>query len=431
MISKDNIYPTPQISSEKGKKRKSSTTKSKKSIKKKRLKNWNYKKRAKRLAKYRSNRVINVANDKEGLSKSYHKQKVTRSQQRLINKRFKNGYSPFVKNVTNVLQLTSKSGVNQCKWIWRAAGTLPELIDYFRAFPAEMETPGSTSHATGSYYLNSPEQSIYINQYKYIYDIMNPTNYDMDLIIYDIVYKQDTLDYHCNNAFWEASGTGGSSNVLSNTSSYANANNTYQNPIGLINSGLNRQIYSVTYPLVSDSADLTFDSINVKPTDSYPFNIFCKIVKKHRYRLQPGSTMTHIFTYKPKALINRGYLYKYNVDTHDESVNNDHRGIKDITSGCLFKFYGQILNSGEDAEKGRVLNAPGKLVIKERIETKWYSMVSKYTYIWNTENLWDGTVTGGTSKLDNLEVVNNESVKPIKEVNMDLSDNVDTAGPSS
>lgn len=429
---KNSQSPTKTFSASskysKKRKRRSSTSSTKRTYKRTRFRNWNYRKRARKLAKYRSNKVINVANDKEGLSKSYHKQKVTRSQQRAINKRFKNGYSPFVRNTTDHLQLTSKIEVNKCKWIWRCSGLLSDIITDFKAFPRDLGDPGNTN-ATGQYYLESPEQTIYINQYKYIYDIMNPTNYDMDLIIYDIVYKQDTLDNHCNNAYWENNGTGGSSNCLADASAYNDPSNIYQNPIGLINSGCHK--VGTTTTIVSDPTNLTFDSININPTDSYPFNIYCKIIKKHRYRLQPGATMTHIFTHKPKSLFNRGYLYKYNVDINDGDFTNDFRAIKDITSGCLFKFYGQLLNSGEDSEKSQVLSASGKLVIKERIEAKWYAMTPKYTYTWNTENNWDGTVSGGTSKLDNLEVVNNDSVKPVKEVNMDATDNLDTATTST
>lgn len=415
-----------------GKKRKRHTSSSKKNrvYKKSRLRNWSYKKRAKKLAKYRSNKVINVANDKEGLSKSYIKQKVTRSQQRIINRRFKEGYSPMQIRITDHLQLTSKTEVNKCKWIWRCYGLLPQIYDCFQKFPEGKTGPGNTF--SGSYYATGQEQTIYFNKMKYTYEIMNPTNYDMDLIIYDIVYKQDTMDSHCNNAYWENSGTGGSSNCLDNTGVYDSSDNCYQNPIGLINSGLNKLgSPSATAPIVSDSTNIKFDSLNVKPTDSYPFNIYCKIVRKHRFRLQPGATMTHIFTHKPKFLFNRGYLYKYGPDSKDTSYTNDYRGIKDLTSGCLFKFSGQVLNSGEDAEKTRVLTASGKLVIKETLVVDWYAMNNKFRYIWNTENNWDGTVSGGTSALDALEVINDDSVKPLKEVNMVPADNSDTIPSSS
>lgn len=421
----------------KKRKRRTSTTKKNRIYKKSRLRNWSYKKRAKKLAKYRSNSVINVANDKEGLSRSYHKQKVTRSQQRIINKRFKNGYSPMKVYLTDHLQLTSKTEVNKCKWIWRTKNTLGAIVEYFLKFPIESNATGGTL-SIGDYYRNSQDQSIYLSSYKYIYDIMNPTNYDMDLIIYDIVYKQDTSDVHCNDAYWENNGTGGSSNVLVDTSAYNKGTNCYENPIALINTGMNSLEYSTNAAIatVADPTQVTFDSLNAKPSDSYPFNIYCKIVKKHRYRLQPGATMTHIFTHKPKCLFNRGYLYKYKIDLNDNTtslndLSSDNRAIKDITSGCLFKFSGQILNSGEDAEKARVLNASGKLVIKERVEIQWYAMNSRFTYIFNRENNWDGTVSGGTSKIDNLEVINNDSVKPVKEVNMVLTDNTDTTAPGS
>lgn len=429
------LFPTPRATpkSSTSKKRKSSRTSLRRHKKIRRT--FNLKKRAKKLAKIRSGKVINVANDKERLSKSYLKQKVTKSQQKAINKRFREGYSPFIKNITNQLQLTSNSEVNKCKWIWRSYGHLSDVVDAFKTFPTDTNVSGSSAVIGVDYYISSQEQSIYFNQFKYIYEIMNPTNYDMDLIIYDIVYKQDTLDNHCNNAYWESSTS--NNNALAVPSQYNSNNNIYENPIALINTGCHGGAYGtgsgvnimISSSMLSDPTNIEFDSLNMKPTYSYPFNIYCKIIKKHRFRLQPGSTMTHVFTHKPKCMFNRGYLYKYK-NTVSNAVQDDYRAIKDLTSGCLFKFSGQILNSGSDTDVTQVLNAAGKLVIKERLEIKWYAMNSKFSYIFNSENNWNGTVSG-TSKLANLEVVNSDSVKPIKEVNMDTSDNIDTATSST
>ena len=53
------------------------------------MKKYIKKAKKKPFKRYSSSRVINVANDKEFSSKSYKKMKVTKKQQRLINKRFK------------------------------------------------------------------------------------------------------------------------------------------------------------------------------------------------------------------------------------------------------------------------------------------------------------------------------------------------------
>ena len=105
------------------------------------------------------------------------------------------------------------------------------MILFWKEFPQIGNAPGSET-SYGNYYVSSPEQSIYINQIKYIYELMNPTNYDMDLVIYDIVYKQDSLDKHCNNAFWESKTH--QSNVLATPATYADNTNVYENPISFI-----------------------------------------------------------------------------------------------------------------------------------------------------------------------------------------------------
>lgn len=417
-MAKSLFLPTPisqEIMTSPSKKRKVSKKSSKKrkfsKAQKKTIRNL-YKKSYKNK---RSPQVINVAEDKEYTSKSYKKQRVTKHQQRLINKRFKNGYSPFILNKSDVLQLTGKYDINKCKWIWRSQNTLKLIVDNFQLLPQESKAPGAQS-TVGNYYINSPEQSLYFGKFKYKYEIMNPTNIDMNLVIYDIVYKEDTLRPHADSAYYESISS--FNNLPDQTSSITPIplNDDYSNPIALIMRGYEKEFLGNSNAFISDSIAPSYDSINSRPTYSYPFNIYCNIVKKHEYRLQPGATMTHVFTHKPKCLMNKGYLYKYSDDL---SNNNVTLGIKNFTSGCLFKFWGQLGNSGDDSEKGQVLTQSGKLVIKEYFTANWYSMDNKYKYIFNDETAWNAS----NANIDKTEVINNANVKEITEMNIDATDN--------
>lgn len=383
-----------------------------------------YKRSAQYKRKYRG-RVINVAEDKELSTKSRYKQRVTRHQQKLINKRFKNGYSPFIKNKTDQLQLNGKYEVDKCKWIWRCSNDLTFIMEAFSAFPTLTGAPGG-SNTLGNYYLNTGDQSIYFGEFKYKYEILNPTEIDMNLVIYDIVYKQDTQGGAVTNQYFE-SWTNKSGDIVSPNTTYPEYNtNTYQdNPIALINNGTygieTNQSHNGSI-IIADNNEVPLDSINCKPTQSYPFNIYCKIVRKHTYRLQPGATMTHTFIHRPKFMFNRGYFYKYDYSIQQSIASQKQKAVKDMTSGCLFKVWGQLGQSGStsSADKQQVLAQSGHLAIKEYFTAKWYAMNERSSYIFNDEtNKWNAS----TSDIDKLETINNATVKTVESMNLDNTDN--------
>ena len=409
-----NPYPSPKKTprkTTKSRKRKlsTSTSKKRKRIIKRRIRYKRYAKNA---------RPINVAADREGNSRSYKKQKVTRSQQKLINKRFKNGYSPFINRSVDVLQLTQEVP-NKAKWIWRCNNGIDLIKFAFSKFPLENNNTGATiSPAQNSLNSVSQEQSIYFGQQKYTYEIRNPCNYDINLVIYDIVYKSDT-DSDVGSTQVETLAESTSINILGD------------NPLGLISRGLNSLIAqqvpsaSTGTTIVADPNSLTSSDrlrVNIKPTDSYPFNIYCKIVKKHTFRLQPGATMKHTFVHRPKAMITRGYLsYKYSqyFTGTGTGASNVNIGIKDFSSGCLFKVWGQVLNSGTDDtsttpnNRNLVTLGSGNIALYENVETKWYTMDNKYSYIFNTDGSWNPTATD-YAKLENpTDIV----VQTIEDVN--------------
>lgn len=408
-MAKNSIYTTPKKSPKRkfssGRVSKSKRTKKSYSAKK-------FSKRAAKLAK-RAGKPINVANDRELNNVIKRKQKVTRTQQKIINKRFKEGYSPFTKIVTNQIQITNDDGYNKAKWIWRAAATLDFVRECFHYFPMDNSSVGAPLTTSG-YYVKSQEQSIYVGKITMQYEILNPTNVDMNLVIYDIVYKDNTIN--------SADSDYNSVNVASND----------DNPINLMFRGYNNVSghmlstgqTSSSATVVSDPSALDINDINVKPSKSYPFNIYCKILKKQIFRLQPGATMTHIFKYDPKALINLGYMgYKFKEYFSNSSTDANFAtlkpAMKDVTCGSLFKFYGQISATGDDSNREQVANIAGKLAIKENIRYKWYAMDNKFNYEFRVNNQWTPT-PGDENK---MEVVNDMAVHPVQETNTVDTDN--------
>ena len=391
-------------------------------------KNW---KKSKRFRKSRGSRAINVKEDKEGYSKSYLKQKVTKQQQKIINKRFKNGHSPFTDSYVNQFQDTVYNEMDKCKWIWRTQSTLTTILKAFQYFPSQGNAPGGSA-VVGDVYQNSSDQSIYFNQFKYRYEILNPTDYDMNLVIYDIVCKQDT-EYEAKNFSYNTTENGFSSATTPpNTAiNYLVA----KDPIRAIYQGLNKQDVllngaSSVSTLVADPNAKNIYDINLKPTESYPFNIYYKIVKKHTFKLQPGASLTHTFIHKPKALMNRGYLgYRFAKELNATNAGSTRDiAVKDITSGCLFKYWGQVSGKGDSSltkntttgvitsqAHDEVWQLSGRLMFKEFIDIHWCAMDQKFNYRFNNNQ---SKTTSGIAE-ESLEVVNKSHIQSVNAMDIE------------
>ncbi|OUM64021.1 hypothetical protein PIROE2DRAFT_9324 [Piromyces sp. E2] len=374
-------------------------------------------------------RAINVKEDKESYTKTYHRQTVTAQQQAIINKRFKNGYSPFKDFINDRFQLTADSVYDKAKWVWRTINSLNYIMKLWKTVPNPdgEQTPGTITDTGAAVYKFGTDQSIYINEFKYRYEIYNPTNYDMNLVIYDIVYKIDT-DYQVKNAYYE------SDSVREN---YVNTDT--QNPMALTFMGTAAQnvryadATSTVSQGVSKTLNKTYQDITLKPTESYPFNINCKIIKKHTYRLQPGASMTHKFIHKPKCLMNRGYfMYKYaknlnaigGTSTAPTEATTRDIGIKDLTSGCLFKVWGCVTGTSSTAHN-EVINLTGKLMFKEYVEVRWDVMDPKYTYTFTDSRF---VYTPGSAMNKKFEIVSKDNIVVAQEVDDNQQNNDPTHG---
>ena len=369
-------------------------------------------------------RAINVKEDKESYTKTYYRQPVTNQQQKIINKRFKNGYSPFKDSIQGRFQLTADTTYDQAKWIWRTVNTLNYLQKIWQAapYPAGDQQPGTIATSGTDAYRYGQDQAVYLNAFKYRYEIYNPTNYDMNLVIYDIVYKNDTV-YQAKPGYIETSSVRENYDITS-----------CQNPLALMISGIDSASIRYTPTSsslsvgVSDPSAKTSQDITLKPTESYPFNIHCKIIKKHTYRLQPGASMVHKFIHKPKCLLNRGYyMYRYlkqltaTAISGSSTVESNFRDIavKDITSGCLFKVWGCVTGTNQ-SNHNEVVNLTGKLMFKEYVEARWDVMDQKYTYTFVTKN--DNYIPGSAMN-SKFEIVTKDNIVLAQETDADASNN--------
>ncbi|ORX36976.1 hypothetical protein BCR36DRAFT_243027, partial [Piromyces finnis] len=292
------------------------------------------------------NRVRNVKADVNGYTKTFKKQRVTKQQQRKINRAFKEGVSPYViQDEFNYLD-TKPGSTNAVKWVWECNATFRNLCDAW-----QMTNVTDNQQASGNnnsfgpsvqYSQMTENNALYFSQHQYKYEIYNPTNYDMNLVIYDIICKEETPG-SVERGGWDKRST--IQNELSSTD--------YFTPVNLMcrgNDGIADVVpgtgYTGDLAIVTDSSSRTgtdvFD-IQMKPTDSYPFNVYWKVVKKRILRLQPGATHTHVFTYRPKMLLKRGY-WAWKYKKHFKNISNTmaNAGIPGFTCGTLFKFWGQV-----------------------------------------------------------------------------------------
>lgn len=307
--------------------------------------------------KFRKNknyRKYNVKEDRDGYSKTYFKQKVTNQQQKKINRRFKNGYSPFKIEVKDSYQDTIPENTGVCKYYWLSANGLNDVSYMFNKQARvlgqySLSDNGTMSNPVNNFPRTNAGQEIYVSKVDRKLEIFNPSNYDMNMEIFDLVCKQDTLK-NINNYYYIP-------NLETARDQFSNLNTprtNASNPIRLMYEGTVSQLgYVTTDPIISpetqqtvvgDPNQLNVYDINFHPSDSYPFNIYWKIVGKKTIKLQPGAIHHHRYVHKPKALVSRGYFgYRY-ADHLGYQNDSDFRniGLENISSGTLIKVWGQV-----------------------------------------------------------------------------------------
>lgn len=354
--------------------------------------------------------VYNIKSDQERKTYTYYKQRVTKQQQRKINRRFRTeDAQKYV--ITDDYQWvdTIPQQTNNTKWLWVTHNGFKFLSESFAVNPSSSGS-ATTDKLTGINNefakVTNKDQAIYFNKFKSVYEIFNPCNYDMNVVIYDIVCKKDTHT--------DASTSYAAEKTISDSETYFKGD-----PISLMYYGM--KPIKGPYPYgtggnqttvqLSDDITGSLYSIDYKPTESYAFNMHWTIVGKKKIRLQPGATMEHHFTYKAKNLMNRGYYgYQYATfaGTDVSSSQPVNRAIQNLTCGTLFKVWGQI--SGSTYTKANtdtntaaampivqdnhhaVVNLTGKIMIKENYKQEFYICNPKITYTQHrTSALWSPT----------------------------------------
>lgn len=350
--------------------------------------------------------TVNVKADSERWTKTYHKQKVTKQQQKKINKRFRNeNASKVVYENDYPLTETIPQQMNTCKWIWFCHNGLNFVKSAWESFimPQGYTTLGSTNIPTNPLApVANKEQAIYFNKISSKYEIFNPTNYDMNVVIYDIICKEDNIRPVQSNM--------GKPLVSIGENIGADVTTNMSNPISLMYHGMS----SVDEPGggvqvgAPSSGESIFD-ITFKPSSSYAFNLTWTIVGKKTVRLQPGASFNHKFTYKSKNLMNRGY-YGYQYLQHLNHSSNSvftsiNTPVKAFTCGSLFKVWGQISGSTTNAIQAigleevpiqshphGVVNLSGRIMIKEWYKLEYYNCEPKYSFkMKQTTSTWRPT----------------------------------------
>ena len=351
--------------------------------------------------------VFNIKSDQERKTFTYYKQKVTKQQQRKINRRFKsNTTNPFEIHCDYPLVDTTPQSYNSCKWFWQCHNCLDFLSQSFAFNPDDQTELGYTMQSSTSPYKQlSTEQAIYFNVFKSTYEIFNPSNYDMNVVIYDIVCKKNTFQKSVSSKAIKGNPSDSLSYVLGDPISlmYHGMDGVKGPYRGL---GGNQNTVQVVTGVAGDAKSIF--NIEYKPTSSYWFNMHWTVVGKKVIRLQPGATCQHTFTYKAKNLMNRGY-YAYNYASEAEvsttNSNPPEIAIENFTCGTLFKVWGQIsgdtnsqwpadhtddptLTPVQDNAKA-VVNLSGRIMIKEFQHVKFYQCNPKYKYVqYNTNSNW-------------------------------------------
>lgn len=374
---------------------------------------WKFKKRRRR--KQKAYTTVNVKNDVTKFTKTYFKQKVTSQQQKKINRRFKDENNAFTYKREFAVIDTVPQTTNSCKWIWQCHNGYDYVTNAWHQFINP--TAGQTNfdyNANGTadvqYAFNS-EQAIYFHTFKSKYEILNPTNYDMHVDIYDVVCKKDTYGAITSKVSSQMDELDPTSSV------HYPQSNAFNDPIQLMLKGTEAALYGVTPNyLNTDPTNMSLWDLQMAPTKSYPFNIYWSIVGKKRVTLQPGASMYHTFIHKPKCLLQKGYwAYRYQAQNH---MGNS--GIEDLTSGTLFKVWGQLAGdtgtTGTDTTLGRIItqdnskavaNLSGRLAIKCFYTGRHYCMQPKASYMFKFDDVDKWTPVDEEA----LTVVNAESTK--------------------
>lgn len=364
-----------------------------------------------RRRKHKIYKTINVKNDVTRYTKTYYKQKVTNQQQKKINRRFKDENNPFTYKAEYPIIDTVPQTTDTCKWIWQCHTGK----DYLDTAWEKWINPGSGT--VNAYNLDrsdptvvviNQEQAIYFHTFKSKYEILNPTNYDMHVDIYDIVCKKDTYG-KVTSAVYSVQDFNDPTDPVNLPQS-----NTYSDPVAMMNKGLEGALRGITSNYaVGDSTNMQLFDLQMTPTKSYPFNIYWTIVGKKRVTLQPGASMYHTFVHKPKALVQRGYWgYKFQYQNNPSNC-----AIEGITSGTLFKVWGQLagdthsstINASDSTTEivqdnyKAVVNLSGRIALKNFFTAKHYCMQpkAKYMFKYTDPNKWV------PSDEEELDVVNN------------------------
>ena len=250
-----------------------------------------------------------------------------------------------IRNADSIALINNYNYYGITRWYYKSNITGLDITKAFNAFMSGNTTllsyGGDVNYNNNNINIQngSDDNKLYIGAIRTVYELLNPTNYQMEVNIYDIVLKrepQNRIDI----------------DDLLNTS----------NPLSLwgTESTLSEK---QTKDIVILNENCGIFSNGEVPTKSHSFNLFWKIKRKHTIIMDPGSTHKHVFVYKPKRLISQEEYDKVLKIADDETAKYT---IAKLTHGTLFGIKGQIaMDSSKTNDHNYVNNLEGKMAIKK------------------------------------------------------------------
>lgn len=250
-----------------------------------------------------------------------------------------------IRNADSIALINNYNYYGITRWYYKSNITGLDITKAFNAFMSGNTNLGhygdDVNYATNTVKIEngSGDNKLYIGAIRTVYELLNPTNYQMEVNIYDIVLKrepQNRIDI----------------DDLLNTS----------NPLSLWGTE-STLLEKQTKDIVILNENCGIFSNGEVPTKSHSFNLFWKIKRKHTIIMDPGSTHKHVFVYKPKRLISQEEYDKVLKIAGDETAKYT---IAKLTHGTLFGIKGQIaMDSSKKNDHNYVNNLEGKMAIKK------------------------------------------------------------------
>lgn len=326
-----------------------------------------------------------------------------------IRKFFRYGKPILYENVYNGgASWTGSCGIDKVVWVSHDILTTCNVHNYIKKIDEHVEqirqgnqtsfVDALDSQNYGDTYeynwTNGPEQAMYIGKCVYEFTVSNPTNYTMNVVIYDLVAKHDFLQ-----PVRKAITIHNEDNEGGESCSFP----PIPNPVGCMYTGSNAlQLPStettVKYEISDTTVDknptdnttqqnITFNQVGKWPSSYYTFNYFWKIKNKKTVQLAPGASVKHNLIINYGKLVTQGsFYYKFANHPNAKALIENSGLVAGLTHSVLFGFYGQVAGDSNEGFSEKVGHLPGRYHLCKRSKEKIYYGVGQSQKVTVTRN---------------------------------------------